>query len=106
MAGGFPLGAELHYLIGLVMGGLLGAAVARLERLRLRSAWKALGVGILYVEILSQPLLIAAAVVLQMTSAQAAQWFGVSFVMHLVYGGVLGLVLRYWLGGAPEVRRA
>lgn len=52
---------------------------------------------ILYVEIVSQPLLAAAALILQMTRAETAQWFGISFVMHLVYGLVLGLAVRYRL---------
>jgi hypothetical protein len=105
VAGGFLLGAELHYLIGLALGGLLGAAVARFGALRLASAWKALGLGILYVEIMSQPLLAAAAIVLRMTASEAAQWFGVSFVMHLVYGGVLGLVIARGLRPAARPLR-
>ena len=57
--------------------------------------------GILYVEIMSLPMLAAAALILQMTAAETAQWFGVSFVMHLVYGLVLGLVVRQGLRVAP-----
>ncbi len=62
---------------------------------------KAVGMGILYVEIMSLPMLAAAALILQMTAAETAQWFGVSFVMHLVYGLVLGLVVRQGLRSAP-----
>jgi len=57
--------------------------------------------GILYVEIMSLPMLAAAALILQMTAAETAQWFGISFVMHLVYGLVLGLVVRQGLRAAP-----
>ena len=99
VAGGMPLGALLHYLIGLVFGGLFGAAVSRIAMLRLTSLKKAVGLGILYVELISQPLLAAAALVLHMTAAETAQWFGISFVMHLVYGLVLGLVAYYGLRG-------
>ena len=101
LAGGAPLGVLLHYLIGPAMGGLLGALMARFDTLRLDSAWKALGLGILVGLILSQPLLIAAAVVLQMTAAEAALWFGASFGLHLIYGAILGLALRYGLRGVP-----
>jgi hypothetical protein len=77
-----------------IIGDAAAAFLAWLgHSLRLASAWKGLGLGILYVEIMSQPLLAAAAIVLRMTAAEAAQWFGLSFVMHLVYGGVLGLVI-------------
>jgi len=95
------LGALLHYLIGLALGVLFGAAVARIAALRMDSPKKAVGMGILYVEIMSLPMLAAAALILQMTAAETAQWFGVSFVMHLVYGLVLGLVVRQGLRSAP-----
>jgi len=95
------LGALLHYLIGLALGVLFGAAVSRIAALRMDSPKKAVGMGILYVEIMSLPMLAAAALILQMTAAETAQWFGVSFVMHLVYGLVLGLVVRQGLRVAP-----
>jgi hypothetical protein len=106
VAGGAPLGALLHYLIGIAFGALFGAAVSRAALLRLDSPQKAVGLGILYVELMSQPLLVAAAWVLQMTAGEAAQWFGISFVMHLVYGLVLGLVAHYWPRVAPAARKA
>jgi hypothetical protein len=104
VAGGLPLGALLHYLIGLTFGALFGAAVLRIAVLRLDSLMKAVGLAILYVELISQPLLAAAAWVLHMTAAETAQWFGISFVMHLVYGLVLGLVAYYGLRGSSVAR--
>jgi hypothetical protein len=106
VAGGAPLGALLHYLIGLGFGALFGAGVSRIAVLRLDSPMKAIGLGILYVELMSQPLLAAAAWVLQMTAVETAQWFGISFVMHLVYGLVLGLVVYYGLRGALAAGQA
>jgi hypothetical protein len=73
---------------------------------RLDSRKKAIGLGMLYVELMSLPLLVAAAWVLQMTAGETAQWFGISFVMHLVYGLVLGLVAYYGLRAAPAARLA
>jgi hypothetical protein len=93
MPGGAPLGALLHYLIGLVFGGILGFAVLRIRALRADSLKKGIALGILFVEVMSQPLLVAAAIVLKMTPSQTAQWFGVSFTMHLAYGGVLGAIV-------------
>jgi hypothetical protein len=95
VAGGTPLGALLHYLIGLAFGALFGAAVSWIAVLRVDSLKKAVGLGVLYVEVMSLPLLAAAAWVLQMSAAETAQWSGISFVMHLVYGLVLGLVMHY-----------
>jgi hypothetical protein len=105
VAGGTPLGALLHYLIGLAFGALFGAAVSEIAVLRLGSPMKAIGLGILYVELISQPLLAAAALVLQMTAGETVQWFGISFVMHLVYGLVLGLVMHYGSRTAAAARQ-
>jgi hypothetical protein len=106
LAGGAPLGALLHYLIGLALGGIFGAAVSAIAVLHLGSWKKAVGLGILYVEIASQPLLAAAALILHMTAAETAQWFGISFVMHLVYGLVLGLVALYGLRAVQAAKPA
>lgn len=98
--GGAPLGALLHYLIGLGLGALFGLAATRAAVLRPGSSLKAVALGVLFVEIASQPLLAAAALALRMTAAEAAQWFGISAVMHLVYGLVLGLVV--FTGARPD----
>lgn len=101
VAGGAPLGAVLHYLIGLGLGGLLGAAVARIAAWPADSVLKGVGLGILYVEIMSQPLLAAAAVILRMTTTETLLWFGVSIVMHLVYGLILGVAVSCSPRSAP-----
>jgi NhaP-type Na+/H+ or K+/H+ antiporter len=49
---------------------------------------------------------VAAALILQMTPSEAAQWFGLSFLMHLVYGLMLGIVVSYGLGPAGSHGRA
>ncbi len=97
VAGGLPLGAMLHYLIGLVFGVIFAEAILRVRAIRVDSMKKILVAGILYVEAMSLPLLTAAAILLQMDASQTAQWFGISIVMHLVYGAVLGAVVRYGL---------
>jgi hypothetical protein len=51
VAGGVPLGVLLHYLIGLALGALFGAAVTRIDALRLNSIKKSVGLGILYPEV-------------------------------------------------------
>lgn len=98
LAGGAPLGVLLHYLIGLGLGAIFGAAVSQLAPLRALSTWRGVGLAVLFVEVMSQPLLAAAALLLHMTAAEAAQWFGISFVMHLVYGLVLGLIVYRYRG--------
>ncbi len=93
IAGGAALGAALHYLIGPALGLLFSVAMVRPDGARPISRLKTIGLAILYVEIMSQPLLAAAAILLKMTEAQTVQWFGLSFVMHLIYGAVLGAVV-------------
>ena len=79
-----------------------GVAVASLEPLRLASLKKRVGLSILYVEVMSLPLLAAGILALKMSAADAVLWFGISFVMHLVYGLVLGVVTNFGMG--REVR--
>ncbi len=95
IAGGAPLGVALHYLIGLALGISFAAILLRIDALHLASLKKGIALGILYVELMSLPMLATAALVLKMTALETAQYFGTSFVMHLVFGSVLGLVVSY-----------
>ena len=95
--GGAPLGAIVHYLLGLVLGAIFGAAVARVPAFRLTSWQKGVFLGVLYIEIVSQPILATSPIILKMTAAETWLWFGVSAVMHMIWGAVLGAVVRYGL---------
>lgn len=95
--GGVPLGVVLHYLIGIVLGLIFGAAVTRIDALRLNSTKKGVGLGILYTEVISLPILVMPPIILNWTASAAAQWFGFSFVMHAIWGIVLGIVVSYGL---------
>jgi hypothetical protein len=59
-------------------------------------------VGAVYIEIVSQPLLVTAPLLKEMTSSEIVQWYGLSTVMHLVYGVVLGGILGHKLPGADR----
>jgi hypothetical protein len=48
---------------------------------------------------MSVPLLAAGCLALKMSAADTALWFSISFVMHMVYGLVLGIVTSYGLSG-------
>ncbi len=97
VAGGVPLGIVAYSLIGLALGGILAVTVWGIPALRVTSMKKGVGLSILFVEIMAVPMLAVAIIVLQMSPSGAAQWFGLSFVMHLVYGLVAGLVVGYGL---------
>ena len=104
IAGGVPLGVAAHYMLGPVIGALYGAAVAQIDALRVDTLKQALVPAVLYVEVLSQPILAMTPILLKMTASGTAQWFGLSFVMHAVYGVILGLVIRYGLRSAARSR--
>lgn len=97
MAGSILPGVATHYLVGPVFGIIFGAAVAQVDALRAGSLKKGIILGILYAEILSQPILITSPLLLKMTTAETLQWFGGSFVMHALFGAVLGLIVTYRL---------
>lgn len=95
MAGGVPLGVATHYLIGPLIGAIFGVTVTQIDALRVDSVKKGVVLAVLYVEILSQPILATTPILLKMTTPETLQWFGGSFVMHLMWGIVLGLVMSY-----------
>lgn len=97
MAGGTPLGVATHYLVGPAVGLIFGVALVKIDSLQLCTLKKCIVVAVLYVEILSQPLLAMTPLLLNMSGADTLQWFGASFVMHFMLGVVLGTVVYYGL---------
>lgn len=59
-----------------------------------------------YMELMSQPILATAPIILKMTASETLQWFGVSFAMHLIWGVVLGAVVSYGLRAASSVGKS
>jgi hypothetical protein len=97
MAGGVPTGAAAHYLIGPVIGAIFGLVLAQVDAQRVDTLKKCIILAVVYVEILSQPILATTPILLKMTAPQTLQWFGLSFVMHLIFAVVLGAVVGYGL---------
>jgi hypothetical protein len=92
---GIPTGVVAHYIIGPLVGLLYGAAVTRFQPLSGGSLKKNLIVSFVYVEILSQPILASAAILLKMTTLLTWLWFVGSFFMHLIFSFVLGFLVWY-----------
>ena len=90
-----PLGMATHYLVGPLIGAIFGVAVSQVNALRVDTWKKGIILAVVYVEVLSQPLLAMTPILLQMTLPETLQWFSGSFVMHLLWGVVLGLVVSY-----------
>lgn len=91
------LGVATHYLIGPLVGALFGVAVAQIKLLRVYTLKKCIFLAVVYVEILAQPILATTPILLKMTAAETVQWFAGSFVMHFIFGVVLGVVVSYGL---------
>lgn len=98
LAGGVALGVRLYFLIGLLFGVSLGIAITSIEPLRHLSSIKKVAVSVLYVEVMSLPLLAAGSLALKMSAASAGLWFSISVIMHLMYGLILGVVICYGVG--------
>ena len=104
VAGGVSLGVATHYVVGPVIGIIFGGIVTQVACLRVDSVKKGVILAVLYVEILSQPILATTPILLKMTNPEAWLWFGGSFVMHFIWGTILGLVMGYGFGLATAVK--
>jgi hypothetical protein len=105
MAGGVPLGVATHYLVGPAFGVIFGALVTRVDALRIDTLKKGILLAVLYVEILSQPILASTPILLKMTAAGTLQWYAGSFVMHLLLALVLGAIVSCGLRGSAAMNR-
>ena len=89
----------------LVLGAVFGVAVSRVKRLRLGSVAKGALLGVFYIEIVSQPILVSAPLLVTMSAPDVLQWYVLSTAMHLIYGIVLGVVLalrQRWLARVAQ----
>lgn len=101
MARSIQLGSLTHYLVGPLIGAIFGALAARIKVLRVNTLKKTILLAIVYVEILSQPMLAMTPILLKMTVPATLQWYGGSFVVHMIVGVVLGAVVSFGLHSAP-----
>jgi hypothetical protein len=98
---GISTGMTGHYLIGPLVGAFFGGAATNFAAPWVVTPKKCVITAILYVEILSQPILAITPILLKMTSQQILLWFGGSFIMHLLLAIILGTVVHFGLSLAP-----
>ena len=101
VAGGIPAGVVTHYLVGPLFGVIFGIVVTIFPALQNGTLKKIMIAAILYVEILSQPILVTTPILLKMETPATLQWYGGSFVMHLIMSIVLGVIVGCGLRSAP-----
>ena len=97
VTGGVATGVLTHYVVGPLFGILFGAAVTKLHVLRAGSLKQITIAAFLYVEILSQPILVSTPLLLKMKTPATLQWYGGALLMHLVMSVVLGVIVGYGL---------
>ncbi len=97
MAGSAAIGVVTHYVIGPIIGIVFGVIVATSLRLRVDTRKKCMLAAILYVEILSQPLLAVSVFLLEMKGPVVAAWYGGAFVMHFILGVILAVMVSHGL---------
>ncbi len=97
VTGGVATGVLTHYIVGPLFGILFGAAVTKLHVLQAGSMKQITIAAFLYVEILSQPILVSTPLLLKMKTPATLQWYGGAFLMHLVMSIVLGVIVGYGL---------
>jgi hypothetical protein len=97
LAGGAPMGIAAHYLVGPLFGIIFSLILGKVDSLHIDSLKKGVLLAVIYVEIMSQPILVTTPILLKMTAKATLIWFGGSFVMHFIYGVVLGVIMSYGL---------
>jgi C_GCAxxG_C_C family probable redox protein len=97
LAGGVLTVIVAHYLVGPLSGIIFGALLVKVKAMHVDTLKKGIFLAVLYVEIMSQPILAMTPILLKMTTKDTLLWFGASFVMHFLYGVVLGAIVSYGL---------
>ncbi len=105
VVGGVLPGVVWHYLIGFALGAIFGVSVTRFDALRLTSMKKGVGLGILYTEVMSIPMLLQVPIFLKQTASDTAGLLGFFLVMHAIWGILLGVVVRYGLRSGLAIRQ-
>ena len=104
IAGSVLLGIAMRYLIGLGLGVIFGVAVSRINALRMDAA-KRVMFSILYVAVISQPLLAAAPNIMKGWDAETTwQWYFTSFFIHMIYAVLLAVIVGYGLRTTTEAK--
>lgn len=105
LAGDVALGVAAYHLIGPLLGALYSLVVSQVGALQRTTLKKNLIYAVLYAEMLSQLILTMTPVLLKMPAQETIIWFAGSFVVHMIWGIVMGLVTYYgWQLRTPGYR--
>ncbi len=93
LVGGVLMCLTAQYLIGSLFGVIFGTMLSKISALRIYSLKKRVLFAVVYAEIISQPLLAMTTILLKMSARETLLWYSASFVMHFLYGAVLGAII-------------
>jgi hypothetical protein len=96
------MGVATHYIVGPALGVIFGAAAAQVSARRVSTLKKCVLLGVIYAEIVSQPLFALMPLLLKMTASETLFWFVGSLAMHFIWGIVLGIFVSHGLRLSPE----
>ncbi len=103
LAGDVMLGVATYHIIGPLLGAFYGLVISRVSALQRATLMKNLIYAVLYAEVLSQMILTITPVLLRMSADETMLWYAGSFVVHMIWGIVMGLVTYYgWHLRAPK----
>jgi hypothetical protein len=97
LSGDVMLGAATFHLLGPLLSAIYGFAVSQVGALQGITLKKNVVCAVLYAEVVSQLLLTTMPILLKMSGSETVLWFAGSFVLHLIWGIVLGFVLHFGL---------
>ncbi len=95
LAGDVILGVATYHIIGPLLGALYGLVVSRVRTMQRATLKKNIIYAVLYAEVLSQLILTITPVLLSMSAQETMLWYAGSFVVHMIWGFVMGVVTYY-----------
>jgi hypothetical protein len=97
LSGEVVLGMATSHLLGPGLSVIYGLAMSQIGALQWKTIRKNVVYAVLYAEVLSQLILTTMPILLKISSTEIVLWFAGSFILHLIWGNVLGFVMDYGL---------
>lgn len=90
VSGGVLVGLATPYLVGAIIGIMYGIIVSQVNLFHPASTIRGIFQAVLFVEVLCQPMVAMTPIFLKMSLADTLAWVGGAFILHIIWGMVLG----------------
>jgi hypothetical protein len=93
----YPLwqGLVLHYSIGIITGLVLGAATRLINKLNFGTYRKSILLSVIITQIEGAALFYLMSLILNIPQSDMLIMYGLGFILHLMWGTLLGLIISY-----------